>query len=387
MKHPRILFYLFRYRGLGGIERVTQTLVRLLRERGFFVAVCAFSQPNPDDGTVADDTETSDAPNSDPRNPKNRHFLRDAVCGTNADLVVFQDSYAPLESQLADLPDSVRIVIVEHNTPTIPVGPFHMSGGFRLLRHLPSWLKSVKAERWTRRRHRALYDRADRYVLLSDRYFGEMRWVAGLNDARKLRAIPNVNTFDILPSVPEKRNEVLFLGSLLRVKGVDLLLDAWKRLAPAFEGWTLRIVGDGPLRSSLEDIVRSSGTPRVLFLGAQTNVAPFLQSAAILAAPSRYEGFPMVLPEAMSHGTVPVCFDSYSALRDIVSDGVDGRIVPPFDVSAFADALGGLMGDSVRRGRMAVRALASAARFSAERVLPLWENLFSELMTETERSQ
>ena len=129
------------------------------------------------------------------------------------------------------------------------------------------------------------------------------------------------------------------------------------------------------------------GLSRVEFVGANTDVEPHLKTAAILAAPSRYEGFPMVLGEAMAHGTVPVCFDSYSALRDIVTDGEDGVIVPAFDVVAYANALRRLMSDEKLLRGMSEKALVSVERFSANRVLPMWEALFREVMEAKRRAK
>lgn len=388
MNTPKLLFVVYRYAGFGGIERVCRTLVRVLCERGRSVSVCAFQKASNDDpADVCGDGEIIYSPSPEPRNPTNRDFLCRVIIEHDIDIVVFHDCYQPMARHLAHIPRHVGIVVVEHNTPCIPPGwpdGYHTCFSPKRIRSL---IGSVRAERWMRRRHRFLYDISDRYVLLSNRYFGEMRWVSRLNDARKLRAIPNVNTFEPLPLRPDKRREVVFLGSMLRVKGVDYLLDAWSRICQGFPEWTLRLVGDGPLRSLFEGAVSGKGLPRVEFVGSTTDVAPHLKTAAILAAPSRYEGFPMVLGEAMAHGTVPVCFDSYSALRDIVTDGMDGIIVPAFDVVAYANALKRLMSDEKLLRAMSEKALVSVERFSAKRVIPMWEALFREVMEEKRRAK
>ncbi|MBR4170317.1 MAG: glycosyltransferase [Kiritimatiellae bacterium] len=351
------------------------------------MSICAIQRPPsgfPSELTVDDDVIY--APSSDPLDPVNRGFLPSAISKTGARIVVFHDCYQPMECLLKNIPTSVGLVIVEHNTPTIPVGWPDDTVGTTLSSRLLSFVRAWRAERWTRRRHRLLYDICDRYVLLSDRYFGEFRWVARLRDTRKLRAIPNVNTFVPLPARPPKHKQVLFLGSLLRVKGVDFLLEAWLYVARDFQDWTLEIVGDGPFRGDLERKAKNRTIPRIRFHGPSTDVSSFLTGAPILAAPSRYEGFPMVLGEAMAHGTVPVCFDSYSALRDIVTDGKDGILVPAFDVAAFAAALRRLMSDETLLHEMFENALRSVDRFSAENVIPMWKALFREVMEEKGRA-
>lgn len=384
----KILFLLYRFYGYGGIERVSCTLADLFADVGHEVSVCSFRFPSANwDSAPSTRANIYYLPRANTSSNENFVFVKDLIRRLSIDVVVFHDCYQPMENLLTALPMDVARIVVEHNTPTIPLG-WPISGKPRsVVQRISNAFRIWRAERWTRRRHLFLYDLSDRYVLLSNRYFGEMRWVARLRDARKLRAIPNVNTFARVLDKPSKEKSILFLGSLLRVKGVDYLLDAWESVCCEFPEWSLKIVGDGPLRSSLEGGLSRKGLPRVAFFGATTDVAPHLRTAAILAAPSRYEGFPMVLGEAMAHGTVPVCFDSYSALRDIVTDGEDGVIVPAFDVVAYANALRRLMSDEKLLRGMSEKALVSVERFSANRVLPMWEALFSEVMEEKRRAK
>ena len=147
-----------------------------------------------------------------------------------------------------------------------------------------------------------------------------------------------------------------------------------------FPEWELVVVGGGGQEVVLKQFVQNNRLGNVRFEGYQKNTKAYFMSASVLAAPSRREGFPMVLLEAMSQGCVPVCFDSFSAVHDIVCDGRDGFVVPAFDERRFCDALRRLMTDSSLLSRCAGNAKESSRRFAPENVMPKWEALFDALL-------
>jgi len=170
------------------------------------------------------------------------------------------------------------------------------------------------------------------------------------------------------------------MGRLAPQKGFDLLLDAFARIAERNPEWSLKILGEGPLRRQLETQVSSLKlAERVQFLGEVVNPFPILRAADLFVFSSRFEGFGLALAEAMACGLPVVSFDCPSGPRDIVRDGIDGILVPPEDVAALAVTLDRLMRNPEERSRLAARAPEITARFSQERILSLWEQLFDEL--------
>jgi glycosyltransferase involved in cell wall biosynthesis len=137
---------------------------------------------------------------------------------------------------------------------------------------------------------------------------------------------------------------VLYVGRLSEEKGVLELVEAAR-------GLPLRVIGDGPLR----DRVPSEGFVPPAELGA------WYERAAIVCAPSRREGYGVVVREAMAWGR-PVVATAVGGLRDAVEDGVTGLLVPPGDVAALRAALERLLGDSALRAR-----LGAAGRETAQR--------------------
>jgi len=201
----------------------------------------------------------------------------------------------------------------------------------------------------------------------------------------KGRVIPNpvLAVKEPATRLPPKNAEgrtMLAMGRLVDQKGFDLLLDAFGQLAARYPDWSLVVLGEGPLRGELEARARGLHLERqVQFAGEVPDPFPLLRAADLFVLSSRFEGFPNALCEAMASGVAVVSFDCPSGPAEIVRHGVDGILVPPGDVSALVAALDVLMKDQDVRERLASRAPEVVERFSRDKVLLLWEQLFKEV--------
>lgn len=174
------------------------------------------------------------------------------------------------------------------------------------------------------------------------------------------------------------RPVVVAAGRYAPEKGYDRLIDAFARIAPEHPEWVLKIFGHGPLRQRLEKQVASLDlTERVLLPGLADDIEAELRAASLLALSSIHEGLPMALAEAMACGVPCVAFDCAPGVREIITDGVDGIVVPPRDVGALADGLSRLMGDADLRRRYGSAARDSVRRFTPDAVLAQWEDVFT----------
>ena len=192
----------------------------------------------------------------------------------------------------------------------------------------------------------------------------------------KGRVIPNpVFPTEAVEPVPVRaRNRVVTLGRLDWVKGHDLLIEAFARLAPEHPDWDLAIHGDGPEQPALQERIRALGlVDRICLAGSRTDVAACLAEADLFVLSSRVEGFPNALAEAMAAGLPVVSFDCASGPSELIRDGLDGILVPPGDVVALGAAMGRLMADPGERSRLASRAPEVLTRFSPTRIMELWE--------------
>lgn len=208
-----------------------------------------------------------------------------------------------------------------------------------------------------RYRYRRLAHRAERVVSLGGRLTDELATRLAVSPDR-LVVLPNAVELEAeeTPATPATRSasELLFVGRLARNKGADLLIDAMNALAN--EDVSLTLVGDGPLRAELE---RRATSPRVRFLGGvgEAELGELFATAAALVLPSRFEGMPTVVLEAMA-ARLPVIATDIGAVRTMIEPGRTGLLIPPDS----KDALVGAIRAFRRMPEPERRALSDAAR-------------------------
>ena len=192
--------------------------------------------------------------------------------------------------------------------------------------------------------------------------------------------IPNAAPSDQGQRATLDEKVVVAAGSLTRRKGFDRLLEAWARLAPKFPDWRLKIFGTGHRRPELEELLDKLGLRGSASLcGHSSKMLDELASASVFAFTSRMEGFPMVLLEAMAVGLPIVAYDCPTGPRDIITDGVDGHVIPEGRTRLFVEALGGLMEDESRRRALGAAGLENVTRYSVDAIGERWESWFGEL--------
>lgn len=386
-----ILFYQHQYPAFGGIETVTTMLASAFAVDGHNVAIVSYcSRP----GTnlldqLPSSVRVHQLPEDEFDSPKNNEALLKILEGFPPDVIMFQDSYAPIEGTLFPVLGAYpgkrpKVIVVEHNMPKVPVGLGEIAlkdGVLRLMRRIAGRilypLRYWKSFRYERRRRRYLYSRADKYVFLSPRYERKSNRIAGVDGGDKLASLPNpVRQATMSPDIATKEKEILYCGSLIPSKGVGRLIAIWSELENRHTDWRFTIVGDGIERDELEKQVKAFGLKRVRFEGFQRETESYYHRASILVMASSFEGWPMVLGEAMQQGCLPVAYDSFASLYDIVEDGVSGRIIRAFRRSDFVAALDSLMGDDALRMRLQQGTMAKAAEYALPTIAKRWYELF-----------
>ena len=189
--------------------------------------------------------------------------------------------------------------------------------------------------------------------------------------ADRFRVISNPIPFEH-DNLSDFQNKVLFVGRVDSEKRVERLIEAWSRLPAQYANWELQIVGTGNELEKIKTLARKKNLANVVFTG-RADVREYYSHASIICLTSDVEGVPMVLREAMSYGIAPIIFNSFSAAGEMITDHVNGRLIPAFDIDAYVKALSELMDGETEKMRGSI--LESAKPYTGENVFALWRRL------------
>ena len=184
-----------------------------------------------------------------------------------------------------------------------------------------------------------------------------------------------VNSEEVKSEMCSRR--VVTIGRYAYQKGYDLLLQAWAEVEKQYSDWTLDIYGQGnqtSFRQLMADL--SIDTDRCHLNGPAANVADVYRNSSIFVLSSRFEGFGLVLVEAMASGLPVVSFDCPAGPDEIITDGVDGLLASSGDVHALAEKIMMLMADENLRQRLAKQARQTARRYEMASLANQWQRLF-----------
>ena len=232
-----------------------------------------------------------------------------------------------------------------------------------------------------RRAIRRTYGRLDAVVTLTERDAADYRTLLATRarTSTRVACIPSAVTSTSARST-HGRKVVVAAGRLVPAKGFDRLVPAFAAVAARHPDWSLRIYGTGGERSLIEGLVHRHGLERsVQLMGFAGHLDQELAEASVFVLSSRNEGFPMVLLEAMSVGVPVVSFDCRNGPADLITDGVDGLLVPQGDVVGLAEAMCRLIEAPGWRREMGQAALATADTYTPHRMAARWEELLGDL--------
>jgi glycosyltransferase involved in cell wall biosynthesis len=231
-------------------------------------------------------------------------------------------------------------------------------------------IKNIFAKYWMRNLVSHL-KRLDRFVVLTEE--DKAAWT----ELDNVEVIPDPLAFDIDKVSPLTNKRVIAVGRYVYQKGFDLLLQAWAKIEKQHPDWELAIYGMGD-RTPYEQIIEKMHIDRnrCHLNGPTDDIKQEYLNSSLFVFSSRFEGFGMVLIEAMACGLPVISFDCPCGPKDIVRHQEDGILVPSGDADKLADALHKIMLEGALRQTLASKALVNVRRFFIEEVTQRWRGLF-----------
>ena len=228
------------------------------------------------------------------------------------------------------------------------------------------------------KKYRVAFENSDKTILLSPRFIPIYKELAGLSNVDKFSYIFNALSFDSFLQSNElnkKEKEVLIIARMdERSKRISLALKIWQQIEKNAENqdWRLTIVGGGHDLEYFKKLCQSLSLKRCCFEGRVNDIMPYYRRASIFMMTSAYEGFGLTLTEAQQNGVVPIVFDSYASLHDIIISGRNGIIVENNNINAYVSECISLMKDTKRRLKLAENALQDCKQFSQDKIIQRW---------------
>lgn len=350
---PRLCFLTGTLNVMAGAERMTATIANALAGQGYTVSILSlwdhasrFSlHPN-----VSHETLFAQRPSFKSAYAATVAGIRRHVRTRRIDVLVQVDTMLALFALPATLGLGVRHIAWEHCHFDEDLG----KPARRLARRLAA-------------------HHCEAIVVLTER--DRRRWVEALRPRSAVVCIPNPLPFAMpVQAAPRTNKLVLAVGRLVASKGFDVLIRAWSQVVPKAPGWQIVIVGEGEERATLEGLRNQLGLQDSVTLpGVYADVTVAYQQASIFCLSSRYEGFGLVLIEAMAFGLPIISTDCETGPRELLEDGREAVVVGVDDAQALSKGILRLIQNRGEADLLSQAARARAYQYSQQQIMNQWQ--------------
>lgn len=343
----------------GGAERVLCNLANYLALQGHTVRIITLASPdNAVFYSLVKEIEVIYLDGAEPANSikvrilniVNRALaLRRNISAFKADLIISFITVTNIMTLIASKGLNIPIIVSERTHPAYHVAPrFHV-----LLRRL-------------------LYPQAAKVVVQTQSIADYFNYLNNLAIIPNALQVPPLSETTLASSSPR---HLVSVGRLIKSKGFETLIQAFKKVADANPNLILTIYGEGEERPRLEELIRSLNLKeRVLLPGTVPDVLTRLSQADMFVFPSHYEGFPNALGEAMAVG-LPIIASNCSGNTDLIKDGINGRLFPVGDAAKLASLMLELLNDNEQRQRLSFHAQQITQTLDADKIHAQWHDL------------
>ena len=381
----------------GGIQRVTQLLAEAFIANGYDVFHSFFSTNN-------DDAQIPFLEKIQLAWGQEYEQLKPFLQKNKIDFVIFQNILGGGETLLKNVRQAAneansKIIFCLHVSPDSCLTKPSLAAEFYRLTHwkipkvcvkrlitasLPRPIYNYLALKQAGNNFKIYNKYCDKIVLLSQSHIDIYNKISKNTDNQKVTAIPNPLTFsDFITEkeFDEKQNEILILCRLSeRQKRVTESLKIWQKVQnqEVAQNWRLVIVGGGEDEDFIKKTAKNLKLKNISFEGFQHPLTYF-KSAKIFMMTSAHEGFGMTLVEAQQNGAVPMAFDSFTALHDILENEKNGIIIENQNFTQYAEKLVDLMKNEEKRILLGKNAIETCKKFSTENIVNQWNRLLDEM--------
>ncbi len=379
----------------GGVGRVGATLAKGFIEKGHKVYYYAVDKTEEDIMNGVPQYYCINHHNITSK--ENTEHLSDLIKRLGITVIVNHSGFHnKIQQLLAAVKQPGVLLITEHhncikclydNYRRILTNTYGQHKWFPVINNKLSWffLKQLFKYRFTKTL-RYVLQVSDKLVLLSEAFKKDLEFFSSNIPWDKVTAISNPAPFEVQNGVLDKKeNRLLFIGVLkTNQKRVERLIEIWETLSKQFLDWHIDILGEGPEKKMLEDSFKAKGLERYQFHGFK-DPRPFLEKAKVFLLTSDFEGFGMVLVESQAYGVVPVAFNCFASVHEIIEHSHNGILIEPYNMFNYTQELALLMTDENKRIAIAQNGMITVQKFSLDKIIGNWEQLFSNIRNNNSR--
>ena len=385
----KIAFFAIDYSLVGGVERVTSSLINLFEKNGIRVET-VFSLFEANGGPMLSFPSHLEFVVLGTREKRDIvHKLASSLIEKNVGTLIFQGDNMTIALAIMEACKNAgcRGILHYHGSPYAYLRKYIYAGDIREnpINILKLVLSKVVYPFKKRKLKKVLNSAIGGIVCVSEGTAKELGYIFDLAEGqgKNIRSIHNPLTFNVPESLVSDRSKkekaVVYVSRLERKhKNSMVVARAWAKIAQNHPDWTLWILGDGSIRGKMESYLGKKGVPNVVFYGIVRNVETYLERSSISLLGSDCEGLPVGMMESASYKNALVSTKSDGGITDIIKDGISGYLVPRNSSEKLAGKLEKLILDPNKREEIALNAKKKIESFSDRRIMDSWNQLLGQ---------